>query len=150
MHCIYEQEQDHEHEHEYEQQDHLLALEELWPAVQYSAGRRGDAVGFQPERRPGQRGGGCPTPANQHTYIGKGRLGRLLSLHLHFSHPSSSRYTPTMAPSYTPIALQHVNLVVPRGTLHVAKEFYGEVIGFASDPVPQLQKDVLLWYVGGV
>jgi 4-hydroxyphenylpyruvate dioxygenase-like putative hemolysin len=52
-----------------------------------------------------------------------------------------------MAPSYTPIALQHVNLVVPRGTLHVAKEFYGEVIGFASDPVPQLQKDVLLWYV---
>jgi hypothetical protein len=55
-----------------------------------------------------------------------------------------------MAPSYTPIALQHVNLVVPRGTLHVAKEFYGEVIGFASDPVPQLQKDVLLWYVGGV
>ena len=46
---------------------------------------------------------------------------------------------------YTPIALAHVNLVVPKGTLHLAEEFYTDVIGFHNDPVPQLQKDVLRW-----
>ncbi|WWD08061.1 hypothetical protein V865_006171 [Kwoniella europaea PYCC6329] len=49
-------------------------------------------------------------------------------------------------PPYTPILLQHVNLPVPKGTLHLAQEFYGEVIGFENDPVPQLQRDILLWF----
>jgi hypothetical protein len=47
--------------------------------------------------------------------------------------------------SYAPTLLQHVNLPVPDGTLGLATEFYGEVIGFESDPVPQLQRDSLLW-----
>ncbi|ORX39698.1 hypothetical protein BD324DRAFT_648329 [Kockovaella imperatae] len=47
---------------------------------------------------------------------------------------------------YTPIALQHVNLTVPPGKLQLATEFYGEVIGFHSDPVPALQRDMLLWF----
>ncbi|WOO85358.1 uncharacterized protein LOC62_07G008858 [Vanrija pseudolonga] len=52
--------------------------------------------------------------------------------------------------SYTPYAIQHINLSVPEGTLHLAEEFYGEVIGFPSDPVPSLQKDSLRWFrVGG-
>ncbi|WVF70162.1 hypothetical protein IAT40_004950 [Kwoniella sp. CBS 6097] len=49
-------------------------------------------------------------------------------------------------PSYTPVLLQHVNLVVPRGQLHLAQEFYGDIIGFENDPVPQLQRDSLLWF----
>ncbi|OCF59199.1 hypothetical protein L486_03701 [Kwoniella mangroviensis CBS 10435] len=49
-------------------------------------------------------------------------------------------------PPYTPILLQHVNLPVPKGTLHLAQEFYGEVIGFENDPVPQLQREILLWF----
>jgi hypothetical protein len=52
--------------------------------------------------------------------------------------------THTMA-SYTPYAIQHINLSVPEGTLHLAEEFYGIVIGFPSDPVPQLQRDTLRW-----
>lgn len=48
-------------------------------------------------------------------------------------------------PPYTPTLLQHINLAVPAGTLQLATEFYGGVIGFASDPVPQLQRDSLLW-----
>ena len=52
--------------------------------------------------------------------------------------------------SYTPIALQHVNLTVPAQTLDVAREFYGEVLGFKEDPVPQLQRDMLLWFVRSV
>ncbi|WWC67581.1 uncharacterized protein I206_101491 [Kwoniella pini CBS 10737] len=50
-----------------------------------------------------------------------------------------------MAP-WTPTLLQHVNLPVPKGTLHLAQEFYGSVIGFENDTVPQLQKDILLWF----
>ncbi|WRT65117.1 uncharacterized protein IL334_002059 [Kwoniella shivajii] len=50
-----------------------------------------------------------------------------------------------MAP-YTPVLLQHVNLPVPKGTLQLAQEFYGEVIGFENDPVPQAQKEILLWF----
>jgi hypothetical protein len=49
-----------------------------------------------------------------------------------------------MAP-YTPTLLQHVNLAVPPGTLELATQFYGGVIGFGSDPVPHLQRDSLLW-----
>jgi len=51
-----------------------------------------------------------------------------------------------MAP-YTPTLLQHINLAVPAGTLDLATQFYGGVIGFGSDTVPQLQRDSLLWYV---
>ena len=50
-------------------------------------------------------------------------------------------------PTYAPVLLQHINLTVPEGTLPLASEFYGEVIGFGVDPVPQLQKHMLLWYV---
>lgn len=50
-----------------------------------------------------------------------------------------------MAPSYTPTLLQHVNLTVPEGALPLATEFYGEVIGFETDPVPELQRHMLLW-----
>ena len=48
------------------------------------------------------------------------------------------------------ISLQHVNLCVPDGTLHLAEEFYGQVLGFESDPVPQAQRDGLRWYVPDV
>jgi hypothetical protein len=51
-----------------------------------------------------------------------------------------------MAP-YTPTLLQHINLAVPVGTLNLATQFYGGVIGFGSDPVPHLQRDSLLWQV---
>jgi hypothetical protein len=44
------------------------------------------------------------------------------------------------------ITLQHVNLCVPEGTLHLAEEFYGGVIGFGTDPVPAAQRDVLRWF----
>ncbi|GMK56333.1 hypothetical protein CspeluHIS016_0301730 [Cutaneotrichosporon spelunceum] len=45
-----------------------------------------------------------------------------------------------------PTGLQHVNLSVPAGTLPLAQEFYGTVLGLANDTVPHLQKDVLLWF----
>ncbi len=48
-------------------------------------------------------------------------------------------------PSYTPFLLQHVNLTVPKDTLHLASEFYSDVIGFGIDPVPVLQRDTLAW-----
>lgn len=50
-----------------------------------------------------------------------------------------------MSNDFSPILLQHVNLVVEKGTLELAEEFYGEVLGFKSDPVPQLQRDSLRW-----
>lgn len=48
--------------------------------------------------------------------------------------------------SFSPYAIQHVNLSVPEGTLPHAEEFYGGVLGFASDPVPSLQRDSLRWF----
>lgn len=51
-----------------------------------------------------------------------------------------------MTSSYTPIAIQHVNLAIPKGTLEQAQEFYGDVIGFKNDQVPQLQRGTILWY----
>ena len=50
-----------------------------------------------------------------------------------------------MTPSYAPIALQHINITVPKGGLDLAREFYKDVVGFGEDPVPQKQKDILLW-----
>lgn len=49
-------------------------------------------------------------------------------------------------PDYSPYAIQHINLSVPNGTLALAEEFYGEILGFPSDPVPQLQRDTLRWF----
>ena len=49
--------------------------------------------------------------------------------------------------SYTPITLQHINLTVPPHSLDLAREFYGEIVGFKEDPVPALQRDTLLWSV---
>lgn len=48
--------------------------------------------------------------------------------------------------SFSPYAIQHVNLSVPEGTLAAAEEFYGDVLGFASDPVPSLQRESLRWF----
>lgn len=48
--------------------------------------------------------------------------------------------------SFSPYRIQHVNLSVPVGTLEQAEEFYGTVLGFAPDPVPQLQRDSLRWF----
>ncbi|KAF5877425.1 putative glyoxalase family protein [Botrytis fragariae] len=42
--------------------------------------------------------------------------------------------------------IAHVNLTVLPGTLHLAKKFYDEVLGFTSVPVPVLQKDHLAWF----
>ncbi|KAK3939964.1 hypothetical protein QBC46DRAFT_386360 [Diplogelasinospora grovesii] len=42
--------------------------------------------------------------------------------------------------------LAHVNLSVPAGTLGLAREFYGDTLGLAPRPVPQLQKDSLAWF----
>lgn len=39
----------------------------------------------------------------------------------------------------------HVNLTVPDGTLSYAQAFYGDVLGFTSVPVPELQRDTLAW-----
>jgi hypothetical protein len=61
--------------------------------------------------------------------------------------PLSSASRCQAMPAYTPTLLQHVNLAVPNGSLHLATEFYGTVIGFASDEVPSLQRDSLLWCV---
>ena len=49
------------------------------------------------------------------------------------------------AKPYAPIMLQHVNLVVPSNTLHLADEFYADIVGFGMDPVPAAQKEVLRW-----
>lgn len=85
-------------------------------------------------------------------------LRRPLLIHpysLRLTSPSPSRFclpgnamslaTSTSLP--VPIGLQHVNLSVPEGSLALAQEFYGDVLGLQNDPVPHLQKDVLLWYV---
>lgn len=48
--------------------------------------------------------------------------------------------------SFSPYAIQHINLSVPEGTLEQAEEFYGGVLGFAPDPVPALQRDSLRWF----
>ncbi|OAL46673.1 hypothetical protein IQ07DRAFT_137796 [Pyrenochaeta sp. DS3sAY3a] len=42
--------------------------------------------------------------------------------------------------------LHHVNLVVPLGTLELAREFYGNTLGLTPRPVPQLQRDSLAWF----
>jgi catechol 2,3-dioxygenase-like lactoylglutathione lyase family enzyme len=55
----------------------------------------------------------------------------------------------TPKPAYAPIGLQHVNLSVPPGTLPLAQAFYGTVLGLANDAVPELQRDVLLWFALG-
>ena len=44
-----------------------------------------------------------------------------------------------------PISLQHINLCVPQGSLHLAEEFYEGVLGFKQDAVPAAQKDALRW-----
>lgn len=55
-----------------------------------------------------------------------------------------------MGHAFTPTALQHVNFTVPIGSLDLAREFYCDVIGFGNDPVPQRQKDSLLWSVESI
>jgi len=46
--------------------------------------------------------------------------------------------------------IAHVNLTVPRDTLHLASEFYGSTLGLTPRSVPALQKDTLAWFdIGG-
>lgn len=42
--------------------------------------------------------------------------------------------------------LAHVNLIVPKGSLDQAHEFYGDTLGLTPRPVPVLQKDTLAWF----
>lgn len=44
------------------------------------------------------------------------------------------------------VGLAHVNLIVPKGTLGLAEEFYGNTLGLTPRPVPHLQKHMLAWY----
>lgn len=46
---------------------------------------------------------------------------------------------------YAPTSIQHINLTTPEGSLHLAVEFYTEIIGFAMDPVPSNMIDCLKW-----
>jgi catechol 2,3-dioxygenase-like lactoylglutathione lyase family enzyme len=42
--------------------------------------------------------------------------------------------------------LHHINLVVPAGTLDLARDFYSNTLGLTLRPVPQLQRDTLAWF----
>ncbi|KAK3321910.1 hypothetical protein B0H66DRAFT_552905 [Apodospora peruviana] len=42
--------------------------------------------------------------------------------------------------------LHHVNIIVPKDTLPLAREFYGTTLGLTPRPVPQLQRDSLSWF----
>jgi len=42
--------------------------------------------------------------------------------------------------------LHHVNLIIPRGTLDEANEFYGKTLGLTPKQVPELQKGTLAWF----
>ncbi|KAF2024708.1 hypothetical protein EK21DRAFT_117477 [Setomelanomma holmii] len=44
------------------------------------------------------------------------------------------------------IGLHHVNIVVPSGTLHLARQFYSDTLGLKSRPVPHLQRETLAWF----
>ena len=45
--------------------------------------------------------------------------------------------------------IAHINLVVPRGTLDLAKDFYSGTLGFHIVNPPEVMKDVLAWYAAG-
>ncbi|KAJ6051853.1 uncharacterized protein N7446_006490 [Penicillium canescens] len=42
--------------------------------------------------------------------------------------------------------IAHVNITIPKDTLHHAQEFYGTTLGLISAPVPELQKGTILWF----
>ncbi|KAF2826574.1 hypothetical protein CC86DRAFT_406830 [Ophiobolus disseminans] len=42
--------------------------------------------------------------------------------------------------------LHHINLVVPPGTLPLARDFYGATLGLTPRAVPHLQRDTLAWF----
>lgn len=42
--------------------------------------------------------------------------------------------------------IAHVNLIVPAGTLDAANEFYGNVLGLISVPVPKSMEGKLAWF----
>ncbi|KAH9893853.1 hypothetical protein F4778DRAFT_298348 [Xylariomycetidae sp. FL2044] len=42
--------------------------------------------------------------------------------------------------------LAHVNITIPKGTLDLAKSFYGGTLGLASRPVPIAQTNELAWF----
>jgi catechol 2,3-dioxygenase-like lactoylglutathione lyase family enzyme len=42
--------------------------------------------------------------------------------------------------------IHHINLVVPASSFPAATAFYGTTLGLTAVPVPQLQRDSLLWF----
>lgn len=42
--------------------------------------------------------------------------------------------------------IHHINIVVPPGSLELAREFYSTTLGLTPRPVPQLQRDTLAWF----
>jgi catechol 2,3-dioxygenase-like lactoylglutathione lyase family enzyme len=42
--------------------------------------------------------------------------------------------------------IAHVNLIVPKGTLDLAHEFYGTTLGLTSRAVPSAQQGELAWF----
>jgi hypothetical protein len=42
--------------------------------------------------------------------------------------------------------IAHINLTIPRDTLHLANEFYGTTLGLSPRAVPHLQKGELAWF----
>jgi hypothetical protein len=42
--------------------------------------------------------------------------------------------------------IHHVNLIVQPGTLHLARDPYGDTLGLTSRPVPQVQGETLAWF----
>jgi catechol 2,3-dioxygenase-like lactoylglutathione lyase family enzyme len=44
------------------------------------------------------------------------------------------------------IGIAHINLIVPKGTLQLADEFYGETLGLKPRAVPSKQQGELAWF----
>jgi len=42
--------------------------------------------------------------------------------------------------------IAHINVTVPRDTLHLATDFYSGTLGLTPRAVPHLQKDTLAWF----
>ena len=63
------------------------------------------------------------------------------------SSTPSSRSSLDIPPLLT--SLDHVNLLVPPNTLHIAKQFYIQTLGLTSIPVPSSKKSHLAWFAIG-
>jgi hypothetical protein len=59
---------------------------------------------------------------------------------------ANRHYYPGIHPTMI-TGIAHVNIVVPSGTLDLAKEFYSGTLGFQSVSPPAIMVDVLAWSV---